>query len=119
MAKKDIIQQLVDLVKTLQDAREHSRNLGRMYEYMRDDNGHLVIDLDKCAGWNPCTVDWGSVVMSERCLRLVYTPHDTKHPIRFVFRYFYEEQSLWVFPERMSEKSLQCIIDWILKEINY
>lgn len=117
---KTKIQELTELMGQLKEARECSRNLGRLYNHMfENENGHLQIDFTGDAGLTQCTVDWGDVVMSEGCRSMVYTPNDENHPIRFIFNYFYESQSLWVFPERMSEKDLQCIIDWIYRTINY
>ena len=118
--EKTKIEELTELVESLKEAREHSRNLGRMYEHMFENrDGNLQIDFTMDAGVSRCAVDWGDVVMSEECQSLVYTPYDKKHPVRFIFRYFYEEQSLWVFPERMLERDIQSIIDWIYKTINH
>jgi len=117
---KSKIQELTELVENLNEARECSRNLGRMYSHMlENEDGHLQIDFTGDAGLSQCTVDWGDVVMTEECRSLVYTPNDEQHPLRFIFDYFYDNQRLWVFPERMAEKDVQRIIDWIYKAINY
>lgn len=117
---KTKIQELTELVAQLKEARDCSRNLGSMYDHMLENrNGLLQIDFTGDAGLEQCTVDWGDVVMCEKCLSLVYTPNDERHPLRFIFGYFYDHQSLWVFPERMKEKDIQSIIGWISKKINY
>lgn len=117
---KTKIEELTELVESLKEAREHSRNLGRMYEHMFENrDGNLQIDFTRDAGVGQCAVDWGDVVMSEECQSLVYTPYDKEHPLRFIFKYFFESQSLWVFPERMHERDIQSIIDWIYKTINH
>ncbi len=117
---KTKIQELTELVGSLKEARENSRNLGKMYNHMfENENGHLQIDFTGDAGLSQCAVDWGDVVMCERCRSMVYTPNDEKHTLRFIFDYFYVNQSLWVFPERMAERDIQSIIDWIYKVINY
>ena len=114
------IQELTELVSHLKEARDCSRNLGRMYNHMTEnENGHLQIDFTGDAGLNQCTVDWGDVIMAEECRSMVYIPNDREHPLRFIFNYFYDSQSLWVFPERMSERDLQRIITWIYKTINH
>ena len=117
--EKTKIQELTELMEHLKEARECSRNLGRLYEYMyENEDGNLQIDFPHEARLDRCTVDWGDVVMAERCRSLVYTPYDEAHPLRFIFDYFYGVQSLWVFLERMSERDLDSIIYWIRKTIN-
>lgn len=117
--KKTKIQELTELMEHLKEARECSRNLGRLYEYMyENEDGNLQIDFPHEARLYHCTVDWGDVVMTERCRSLVYTPNDEAHPLRFIFGYFYGVQNLWVFPERMSERDLDSIIYCIRKTIN-
>ena len=118
---KSKIQELAELMGRLMNARNHSRNLGRMYEYMTEDkSGNLVVDFsDSRIDLSHCPVDWGDVVMCERCRSMIYSPNDEERPLRFIFDYFYDNQSLWVFPERMNSKDIQNIIDWIYKTINY
>lgn len=120
MSKQKTILDLVELVDNLNKFRKGSCKLGKISEFISEDkDGHLVVDLsgDKgaCVGLNPCAVNWGEVVMTEKCRSMVYTPGDTLHPLRFIFNYFFDSQSLWVFPERLNSEKLQYIIDWLKK----
>ena len=120
MSKQKTILELVEIVDNLNKFRKGSCKLGKISEFISEDkDGHLVIDLsgDKgaCVGLNPCAVNWGEVVMTVKCRSMVYTPGDTRCPLRFIFDYFFDSQSLWVFPERLNSKKLQFIIDWLKK----
>lgn len=117
---KTKVQELTELVAHLKDARDCSRNLGRMYNYMfENEYGQLQFNFPEAAGMDRCTVGWGDVMMTERCRSMVYTPNNEERPLRFIFDYFYDNQNLWVYPGRMSEDDIQRIIDWIYKTINY
>lgn len=114
------IQKLAQVVGQLKEKCEQSSNIGLLQGVISKVDGNFCINIEHAPiGENRCTVDWGDVVMSEDCQSLVYTPYDTEHPVRFIFRYFYEEQSLWVFPERMKNSTLQKITDWIKLLIAY
>ena len=115
------IQKLAQVVGQLKEKCEQSDNIGLLQGVISKVDGNFCIDIEHAfpIGEDRCTVDWGDVVMVEKCLKVVYTPHDTEHPVRFIFRYFYEEQSLWVFPERMPDSTLQKITDWIMILIAY
>ena len=120
MDKQKIILELTEIVNNLNKSQKSNQKLGKISEFISEDkDGHLVVDLsgDKgaCVGLNPCAVNWGEVVMTEKCRSMVYTPGDTQHPLRFIFDYFFDCQSLWVFPERLNSEKLQYIIDWLKK----
>lgn len=119
-------QELAALLADVKDARDHSRNMGSLSNYWREDSdGCLVIDFVReghyFAPWlNPCTVDWGDIIMSEDCLAVKLLPNkEHGRQIAFIFNYFYDKQSLYVFPKRMKEEKLQAIIDWIHDKINH
>ena len=115
MEKEDIIKRLTELLEVINGMRKSI--LFEDNRVREDYEGHLVIELCECSDAYRCLVDWGDVSMCERCEQLVYTPNDPTHHVRFIFRYFYDEQSLWVFPERMKENDLLSITNWIAKSI--
>lgn len=120
MDKQKIILELTEIADNLNKSQKSKQKLGKVSEFISEDkDGHLVVDLsgDKgaCVGLNPCSVNWGDVVMTENCRCLIYTPEDTEHSLRFIFNYFFDTQSLWVFPERLDSKKLQYVINWLKK----
>lgn len=126
--KQQAIQQLTELVAHLEEARECSRNLGRMYEFMHEDEkGRLMVrffrksrdEARQPGGMYRCLVRWGDVWMLEDCYSMVYDHNDEQHPLKFLFAYFYTNQNLYVMPEQLKASTLHGIIDWIKKTINY
>ena len=121
--KRAKVEQLRELMADIWDAREHSRNLGRLYNSMYDDeDGKLVVDfwVDKpLHDLDGCLVAWGKVYMTERCQTMIYDPDNEQMPLAFKFRYFYDTQQLYVRPDQLKDETLQAIIDWIYRTINY
>ena len=126
--KPQAIQHLTELVAHIEEARACSRNLGRLYEFMHEDkDGRFVIRFYRqsrdearqpgCMG--NCPVDFGDVIMHEDCYAMVYDPAGEKHPIKFIFNYFFDTHGLYIIPERLETGTLYSIIDWIKKTINY
>lgn len=112
MAKNE---ELITLLKQIDDARLHSRNLGKL-DYREDEKGRLMIDFENTCEISVC---WGVVYMVEDLKSVVYDPKDEKHPVKFIFNYFYDTQYLWVFPEQILEDNLGKIIDSIYWQMNF